>query len=134
MSDKAPNVQVLEGYDPGVTIAADDTFSIGEVKYAGSVSACSFLPEAASTGDNTNFRTYQLINKGQDGSGTTVMATIALTLAVNLVAFDEKDATLSVVAHALEVVAGDELAWKSTHTASGLVDPGGKVHVEITSS
>lgn len=135
MSDKAPSIQVLESYDPGVgTAGNDDTFAVGEVKEAGAVTAVSFLPEAASTGDNTNKRTYQLINKGQDGSGTTVIATIDLATGVNLVAFDEKDATLSAVAGATTVAAGDQLAWKSTHVGTGLVDPGGKVRVEITRS
>lgn len=134
MSDKAPSTQVLTATDPGVTIAADDTFSVGEVKEAGTVTAVSYVPEAASTGDDTNYRTYTLVNKGQNGSGTTVIATIALLSGVNLVAFDEFDATLSVVEGATTVAANDILAWKSTHTASGLVDPGGIVKVSIARS
>jgi hypothetical protein len=134
MSDRAPSLQVIESYDPGATIAADDTFALGEVKNPGVVSAVSFLPEGSSTGDNTNKRTYQVINRGQDGLGTTVVATIDLVTGNDLVAFDEKNATLSVVAGATAVAAGDELAWKSTHAGTGLVDPGGKVRVEIAQS
>lgn len=134
MSDKAPSIQVLTATDPGVAITTDDTFTVGEVKEAGVVSAVSFTPEAASTGDDSNKRTYTLINKGQDGTGTTVVATIDLVSGVNLAAFDEKDATLSVVAGATTVAAGDILAWKSLHTGTGLVDPGGIVKVEIARS
>lgn len=134
MSDLAPQIQKLDSYDPGVTIAADDSFAVGEAAFAGVVSAVSFTPEGASTGDNTNKRVYTLVNKGQSGVGTTVIATIDLITSNNLVAFDEKDATLSVVAGATTVAAGDQLAWVSTHAASGLVDPGGNVHVEITRS
>ncbi|HLA96319.1 MAG TPA: hypothetical protein VK612_11410, partial [Pyrinomonadaceae bacterium] len=78
MSDKAPLQQILEGQSNGVTIAADDSFIIGEVKEAGVVTGASFTPEAASTGDNTNFRTFTVVNKGQSGSGTAVVGTIAL--------------------------------------------------------
>jgi hypothetical protein len=134
MSDKTPNIQVLTATDPGVLIAATDTFTVGEVKYAGTVTSVSYTPEAASTGDNTNTRTYTLVNKGAAGAGTTVVATLALVTGVNLVAFDEKPATLSEVEDATTVAAGDILAWVSTYTASGLVDPGGIVKVEITSS
>lgn len=131
MPDYTGQKYQLSGQDNGVTIAADDTFTIGEVPATGRVTACSFVPEGASTGDNTNYRTYTLVNKGAAGAGTTVIATIALTTGVNLVAFDEKDATLSVTAADLVVTAGDILAWVSTHTASGLVDPGGTVSVTI---
>jgi len=134
MSDKAPLQQILEGQSNGVTIAADDSFIIGEVKEAGVVTGASFTPEAASTGDNTNFRTFTVVNKGQSGSGTAVVGTIALLTGNNLVAFDEKAFVLSVTPADLVVAAGDILALASIHTASGLVDPGGKVKVEISRS
>jgi len=121
---------VVQDQDNGVTIAADDTFVLGPAPFAGRVSSVTYTPEAASTGDNTNKRTYTLVNKGASGAGTTVMATLDLVTGVDLVAFDEKAATLSVVANAINFVAGDILAWVSTHAASGLVDPGGIVKVK----
>lgn len=120
---------IVEGQDNGTTIAADDTFTLGAAPFTGRVTGVSFFPEGASTGDNTNFRTYTLVNKGAAGAGTTVIATIALTTGNDLVASDEKAAVMSVVANATLVTAGDVLAWVSTHTASGLVDPGGAVKV-----
>lgn len=131
MPDYTGQKYQMSGQDNGVTIAADDTFVIGEVKGTGRVTACSYIPEGASTGDNTNYRTYTLVNKGASGSGSTVIATIALTTGNDLVASDEKNATLSVTASDLVVTEGDVLAWVSTHTASGLVDPGGVVQVTI---
>jgi hypothetical protein len=122
---------VITGQDNGVTIAADDTFIIGEVTGTGRVTEVTYMPEAASTGDDTNYRTYSLINKGAAGSGTTVIATLALVTGVNLVAFDEKTITLSATAADLVVTEGDVLAWLSDATASGLVDPGGVVKVTI---
>lgn len=121
----------LKATVPGATIAADDSFVIGEAPFTGAVSGITYTPDLASTGDNTNKRVYTLVNKGQSGAGTTVIGTLDLITGVNLVAFDAKAFTLSVVANALNVVAGDVLAFVSTHAASGLVDPGGVVEVTI---
>lgn len=131
MADYNPFSEVLaSGQDNGVTIAADDTFALEPARFTGKVTSVSYTPEAAATGDNTNARTFTLVNKGAAGSGTTVIATLALTTGVNLVAFDEKAATLSATAADLLVTAGDELAWVSTHTGTGVVDPGGAVVVK----
>ena len=130
-TDYQPFAEVIsEGQDNGATITADDSFALEPARFAGKVTSVSYIPEAASTGDNTNKRTYTLVNKKQDGSGTTVIATLDLVTGVNLVAFDEKPATLSATPADLVVAQGDVLAWVSTHTASGLVDPGGAVVVK----
>jgi hypothetical protein len=51
---------------------------------------------------------------------------------VNLVAFDEKLFTLSAVAGATSVVAGDVLQLNEVVAASGLAHSGGRVVVEFT--
>lgn len=130
MADYQPFSEVVaEGQDNGVTIAADDTFALGVAKFKGKLTSVTYVPEAAATGDNTNARSFTLVNKGAAGVGTTVMATLALLTGVNLVAFDEKAATLSATAADLLFEQGDELAWVSTHTGTGVVDPGGAVRV-----
>jgi hypothetical protein len=131
MPDYSPFSEVFEAQDPGVAITTDDTFAFEAMPFAGKVTAVTYVPEAASTGDNTNKRTYTLVNKGASGSGTTVMATLDLVTGTDLVAFDEKAATISATAADLVFAAGDVLAWKSTHAGTGLVDPGGKVRVTV---
>src|SRR5688572_24992635 len=131
MPDYTGQFYTLEAQDPGLAITTTDSFTVGEVNADGRVTSVTYTPEAASTGDNTNKRTYTLVNKGQAGAGTTVIATLDLVTGNNLVAFDEKAATLSVVANAVNVVQGDILAWTSTHAGTGLVDPGGTVKVTI---
>jgi hypothetical protein len=131
MADYSGQYYTLTSQDTGVTIAADDTFVIGRVEGAGRVTAVTYTPEAASTGDNTNKRVYTVINKGAAGSGSTVIATLDLVTGVNLVAFDEKAFTLSATAADLVVAQGDILALLSDAAASGLVDPGGVVKVTI---
>lgn len=131
-NEAAPHIKTLEATDPGVLIGATDSFSIGQCPFGGTVTAISYTPEAASTGDNTNKRVYTVVNKGQAGVGTTVVGTLDLITGVNLVAFDEKPFTLSVVVGATTVVEGDTLALVSTFAGTGLVDPGGIIKVTIS--
>jgi hypothetical protein len=117
---------------PAVAASADKSTIVGEVQEAGVVSSVSYTPVADVTGANTETRTLTLVNKGSNGNGTTVIATLALTSGVNMSDFDEKALTLSVVDGATTVAADDVLAFVSTHSGStGLADPGGSVKVEI---
>lgn len=119
---------------PAVTIAATTTTTVGEVDTAGRVTGVSYTPDAAITGAaSPNSRTFTLVNKGQAGSGTTTVATLAMVGGVNGVAYDEKAITLTATVADRAVAAGDILAWVSTAVtgAGGLVDPGGLVQVEI---
>lgn len=135
MADTAPLVEKLVATVPAVAAASDGDQTVGEAPFAGTVTAVTYTPEAAITGANTETRTFTLVNKGAAGAGTTVVATLAMTSGVNGVAFDEHSTTLSVVAGATTVAAGDILAFVSTHSGStGLADPGGMVEVEITRS
>jgi hypothetical protein len=131
-NEGAPLVTSLRNTVPGATIAATDSFSLGKAPVAGTVTGISYTPDAAATGDNTNARTFTVVNKGQSGAGTTVIGTLALTTGVNLVAFDEKAFTLSVVSGATTIAAGDVLAFVSTATGTGVVDPGGTVQIDIS--
>lgn len=121
--------KTLSQNTPNVAAGSDDSLVIGEVPFDATVIGVSYTPEAAMTGDNTNKRVFTLVNKGQSGSGTTVIATLDMITGVNGVAFDEKPMTLSVTAADLLLVAGDILAFVSTHVASGIADPGGLVQV-----
>lgn len=116
-----------------VAAASDLSTVIGEAPIAGVVSGVSYTPLANITGHATESRQLTLINKGQDGNGTTVLATLDMTAGVNPTDFNEYDFTLSAVEDALNVEAGDVLGWTSVHEGStGLADPGGRVKVEIS--
>jgi len=135
MGDLSPLVVQMKAATAGAAAAADDTTIIGRCGFAGTVTAVTYAPEANITGANTDSRTVSLINKGTDGNGTTVVATLPMTSGVNSNDFDEKTITLSATAANLVVADGDILAWVSTHVGStGLADPGGLVTVEITRS
>jgi hypothetical protein len=124
-------VVVIETTAPALALAVDGDQTIGEAEN-GTVTKIEYVPEAAITGANTETRTLRVVNKGQAGVGTTVVGTLAFTLAVNGVAFDAKAYTLSATPADREVADGDVLVAVSTHSGStGLADPGGQVRVTI---
>lgn len=99
-----------------------------EAPFTGKVIEVTYTPTAAVTGAaSPASRTLSLVNRGQSGAGTTVVASLALVGGVNLVQYDEKSLTLSATASDLLVTAGDELTLTSTAVTSGtgLADPGG---------
>lgn len=133
MPDSAPLTRTLEATVPAqATAATTQDQVVGEAPFAGTVTAASITPEAASAADATNNRTWSLINKGSAGLGTTVIATHQTTTGGALVAFDEKALTLSVVANATTVAAGDILVIAETVTGTGQAHSGYQVAVEIT--
>lgn len=135
MPDSAPLIRKLEATIPAAGAAVAQDQIIGEAPFAGTVTSVTFTPEANITGQATDFRTFQVINKGADGNGTTVVASLAFSSApVAATDFDEKAITLSAVSGATTVAEGDVLAWDETVTGNGLASPGGKVQVEISRS
>jgi hypothetical protein len=122
----------FQATNPAAAVGADTAPVVAESHVAGIVTAVGYTPVADITGANTNSRTLSLINKGTDGNGTTVVATLALTSGVNASDFDELALTLSATAANLVVAKGDVLAFTSVHVGTGIADPGGRVEVELT--
>lgn len=128
----SPLLRNLNVVAPAVAANADKSTIVGESLEDGVVSGVSYTPVADVTGANTETRTISLVNKGGDGNGTTVVATLALASGVNLSDFDEKALTLSATPANLIVAESDVLAFASIHSGTtGLADPGGSVKVEI---
>jgi hypothetical protein len=127
----SPAGQTYEATIPAQTAATDVDNIVAEAPFDGVVTGVSIIPEAAVTGDDTDTRTFTLINKGQSGAGTTVVATLALETGVNLVAFDEKAFDLSEDEEDLEVTAGDVLVIAEVTPGNGLAHSGGRIQVTI---
>lgn len=134
MSDQAPLVITKSAGVAAAGATTDTHTEICEAPFAGTVSRVGYVPVSTITGANTNTRTVTVTNRGQDGTGTTNVATLALTSGVNAAGDDEKAVTLSGTSGHLTVAQGDVLTFESTHAASGLADPGGQIHVEFTRS
>jgi hypothetical protein len=135
MPDKAPLTRTLTADTPPVATAGNDASeAVGPAPYAGVVSSVTYTPSASITGANTNSRTLKLVNKGSAGSGTNVVAELALVSGVNPAAFVQKALTLSGTASKLEVAEGDVLVFVSEHVGTGITDPGGEVQVKLERS
>jgi len=129
---QAPSLRTFGDDVPAVGAAADLTTIIGKAPITGVIKSVKYSPKADITGANTDSRTVSLANKGQDGNGATVIATLPMTSGVNSADFDDNDIPLSGTAANLNVTQGDVLAWVSTHVGStGLADPGGYVEVGV---
>ena len=128
----APLVRVIEEGVPAVSTAnASDDTVVGQAPFACTVTAVEFVPEAAITGAATNHRSISLVNKGQAGSGSITVASLAFDSGVNATANNERAVTLSGTAANLDLAAGDTLLWRSVAVGTGIADPGGLVRVTL---
>lgn len=133
MSEQQPLVRTLDYNQPAIsTVGNSDTSILGEVPFAGTVTEVTYTPDGTITGANTNTRLHRVINRGTDGSGTDVVASLQYNSGVNATAGDEKTITLSVTAADLEVDEGETLAFESNAVGTGIADPGGHVRVTIS--
>jgi hypothetical protein len=118
--EAAPLIQYV-GVPVASTGAGADASGLTVAPFAGTLSAASIISLTTLTGANTESRTVQVFNRGQAGSGTTLMASKAFTSGVNATAEDETSLTLSATAADLVVAAGDVVEVKSLHVgATGL--------------
>lgn len=132
-SGEAPLVQTLRQQVDASAATADGKTVVGEAPFAGTVTRVEYVASGAVTGAaSPASRTLAVVNKAQDGTGTTAVATLALVSGVDLAAADAKPVTLSSTAADLTVADGDVLEFTSTHVgATGLADPGGVVEIDI---
>jgi len=131
---KSPFVRDITAVTAPVATGSDATIPIARAPFAGTVSAVTYTPAGDVTGAATNNRRFQLINKGQDGNGSTVVATLSFGSGTNAADFDETTIPLSGTEGATTVAAGDILAWFSDAVGTGIADPGGLVTVSIARS
>lgn len=111
--------------------AADQNFVVGRVTKTGLINQVEFIPSWSTTGQNTNSRTFTLINGGSTGAATTSVATLAMTSGVSL--SKGVAVTMALGSAALRGIAvGDVLRWESLHVGNGMQDPGGLVIVQQT--
>jgi hypothetical protein len=105
---------------PAAIAAAVPETPLGEVNSDYTVTEVSIISEAALTAADATARTLTIFNRGQAGAGTVVVATLVTNLAGgNWVANDKKLFTLSVVAGATTLAAGDALECVETVASTG---------------
>lgn len=119
--------QVVVG--PQATAGSNLNTNVWVVPADMTISGVTYTTVTAITGANTNTRSVSLVNKGTDGSGSTVIATLQFNSGTNTVAADETTITLSGTPANLNVSAGQVLQWQSTAVGTGIADPGGLVNI-----
>lgn len=130
----APLVTRVQATLPALTASTTGDQTVARAPWAGTLTGASFTPEANITGNSTNSRTLTVVNKGQDGNGTTVMATLAYATGTDSTDFNETAFTLSAVEDATDFASGDILAVAEAVAGTGLANPGGMVQLELTRS
>jgi hypothetical protein len=133
LSEQQPLTRTLQMNQPAIsTIGNSDTSMLGEAPFAGTVTSVTYTPDGDITGAATHNRTFEVVNRGAAGAGTTSVASLNMASGVNATGGDEKTITLSGTAANLVLAQGDILAFKSTAVGNGIADPGGLVQVTIS--
>lgn len=128
-----PGNHVARIYCPGqATAGTADSWPVfvapGNIKVTG----VNWTPAAAVTGDNTNYFSLAVQNKGSDGSGTTAITqTKAYTTGTNSVAHDTEALSLSATEANRNVASGEVVSLVRTVAASGLAMPDGVLEVSF---
>lgn len=131
MSQRTPLVRTISFVAPATATAASASLVLGEVPFDGVVTAVTYTPNTGIAGANTNTRRVAVLNLGQAGAGTTLVADVQFNAGVNSVSGDELALTLAAAGNR-NVVEGDELQFQSNAVGTGIADAGGLVQVEIT--
>lgn len=85
------------------------------------VTSVSVIPQAASTGDNTNTKNLNVLNAGSAGSGTTEIGNLDLATGTDLVAFDEKAIPFNTTYEdGVELAEGDVLVLQTEKVGTGV--------------
>ena len=137
---------------PAVAAATDTTTFLDYMPEDGTIEAVFYVPNGAATGNNTNYRTVQFQTQNyfiatplggvKFLSGTNMVQGTAITLFSinNNTGVNNGTTTLQTNGIYFTAMRGQtssalmipqELYWSSTHTSSGLADPGGTVIVRF---
>jgi len=131
MSGQAPLVQEHNTAVPGVAAGTPSTDNLIEAPFGGAITEVTIEPAANVVGQATNFATIQVVNKGQNGLGNTVMASLAFS-AATVTANRDTDTQVPVVAGATTVADDDVLDVQVIHTGTGLLMPALKARVTFS--
>lgn len=137
---------LLEDYEAHLAAEADaaagQEAQICVAPWAGTLSAAKYTPEAAVTGAATDHKTLTVRNRGADGTGATVLASLALDAGTDAAAFDETDIPLAdpglrevrAGEGDLAFAQGDVLTFQSTVTGLGMTLPEASVRIILSRS
>jgi len=112
-----------------------EEFALGEAPYDAQVTEVVIVPTEEIVVNDTDHRTFFLVNKGKDGTGTTVLAEICTEPETGpWPAMVEKVLPLTEITEDLKVHTGDMLAITEETTGAGGTHPDLQVSVRGTHS
>jgi hypothetical protein len=123
------NNLLLQVEVPAVAAGADATTDLGSFNASGTIARVAYYPVSTITGQATNFRTFSAFNATASITPATLAASASTVVLTQQ--WTENDIPLSGTPSNLVYTAGDDMQWKSIHTATGLADPGGLVLVQL---
>jgi hypothetical protein len=130
----ANSPEPVTGTFPAIATAGNDgTYYTLTAPFSGTVSAAYIAANATYTGATPNGRNWTVQNITQSFTDVATFTGTGSGAAFNLAAGTPKAMTLGAAAH-LVVTAGDQINFVSTHTGTGLADPGGTFSLLITPS
>ncbi len=103
-------------------------FSTPRAKLHGIIIAIEYIPNATLGADATNYKTLTVTKYDANGANGVVVGTLT-TVAGFATKWKAYTFTLSVVAHALEVLEGDNFTIQNSHAVSGAITPAGVLRV-----
>ena len=112
--------------------AATLSYPIFTAPVAAKVTLVTVTPQAAATGNSTNTRHLNVVNKGATGAGTTEIGALDLDTGVNLVAFDESNAAFNAtyLTPGVNLAEGDVLALELEKIGTSIDLPQLSIRVE----
>jgi len=115
---------------PVSTVGNDLRTIVGVASESETVTLVQYVPTSTQAGANSNSRTLNLFNRNAtDGTGTVLVASLALVTGVDLIDNVAKTLPLSGTPSNLALTAGCVMEFSSDHVGTGLADPGGLVIV-----
>ena len=129
-----PGVESVSVAIPAIALGTDGEQVVWTNKTGATVriTAVTYTPEAAVTGNTTNNLTLQLRNKGTAGSGTTAVTAVkTYATGTDLTAFVPDALVISTTAVDRDIDVDETVALNKVETGSGLILPEGVVTLEF---
>lgn len=130
-SGEAPLTERLSADFAEVEDGNDLHVMVGRAPFNGNVSAVKVITSEAITGADSNSRSVVVVNRGQAGAGTTVIAQLDFVSGVNTTAYMPKTVTLATTASQLMVTSGDAIDCFLSHVGTGITMVAGRVEVDV---
>lgn len=125
---KVPTTRVASARLAAVSAGSTGEWAVFKAPEACEITAAYIVVDSAITGTDTNYMTLSIVDKGDDGSGTTAIASVDFTAGTDAAAFDAT--SLGTLGSAKTLAAGDVVSFKKAEAGTGMDMPNLLVVIE----